>query len=298
MIRTATAVVVVAALTACTQTPQASGDKRIVVTTSSIVADVVARVAGDAVEVVSVVPNGFDVHTYEPRPSEIELLAGADRIVIADRTLNATATQLATLSGDPDRIVDLNAGLGPDDRITRQTGGWNPHTWTDPTLVRKWVAIVLAELVALDPSSRAVFAANAARFVAELDALDAEIDAALDSVPTARRRLVVYHDAWEYFGRRYGLELAGVLQALDFTEPSAAEVAAMAADIRAAGVPVFFGSEVFPSDVLQALEEASGARYVADLADDKLPGAPGDATYGYVALMRANLALLVQGLVP
>jgi ABC-type Zn uptake system ZnuABC Zn-binding protein ZnuA len=70
----------------------------------------------------------------------------------------------------------------------------------------------------------------------------------------------------------------------------------MADQIRAEGVRVFFGSEVFPSDVLEALEAESGARYVPDLADDRLPGQPGDPDHNYLALMRANLEVLVNGL--
>lgn len=285
-------------LIGCATPQDAQGDDPLVVTTSAIVADVVGAVAGDAVEVVSVIPNGFDAHTYEPKPSEMELLTRADVIVLADANLNQGITQLAQLSGDRSRLVDLNeVGVAPADRIYRPgSSSWNPHTWTDPNLVAAWVEPVVAVLTALEPAAAATFAANAEAYVADLSALDASITEAFADVPASRRKLVVYHDAWEYFGRRYGLEVVGALQAVNFAEPAAAELAAMADQIRAAEVPAFFGSEVFPSDVLEALESSSGARYIPNLADDRLLGNPGDAVYGYIPLMQANLALLLDGL--
>jgi ABC-type Zn uptake system ZnuABC Zn-binding protein ZnuA len=132
----------------------------------------------------------------------------------------------------------------------------------------------------------------------DLAAFDAEIVAATNAIPDDVRKLVVYHDAWEYFGRRYDYRVVGALQAVNFAEPSAAEVARMARQIREEGVPAFFGSEVFPSDVMEALEAESGARYVPDLADDALPGAPGDDEHTYLGMMRRNLVIITESLRP
>jgi ABC-type Zn uptake system ZnuABC Zn-binding protein ZnuA len=280
-----------------TTSPAQDGRVR-VVTTSAVVADIVARVAGDAADVVSVIPNGFDSHTYEPRPSELELLVEADLIVVADATLNSGLTQLAVLSGDARRVLDLNdAGLKDSDLIVRDgSTGWNPHTWTDPNLVARWLEPLTQRLKELVPAASRAIDDRSSSYAAQLFDLDHRIKTAFDSVPAQDRKLVVYHDAWEYFGRRYGLEVVGALQAVNFAEPSAAELARMAKQLRDEQVPAFFGSEVFPSDVLEALEQSSGSRYVADLADDRLVGEQGDPNYGYLALMDSNLALLLEGL--
>jgi ABC-type Zn uptake system ZnuABC Zn-binding protein ZnuA len=163
-------------------------------------------------------------------------------------------------------------------------------------LAARWIAPLTERIVALAPAREADIRANAAAFSTELALLDEEFRTALTPISEDRRKLVVYHDAWEYFGREYDLTVVGALQAVSFAEPSAAELAKMAEQIRAEGVRTFFGSEVFPSDVLEALEAESGAVYVPDLADDRLPGNPGDVNHTYVALMRANLVLLVGGL--
>lgn len=294
-------------LASCASAPDLTGgsdtveaSRPLVVATSSIVADFVGQVAGANVRVETLVPNGFDTHTYEPKPSELALLSEAALIVFADTSLNANITGIVRLSGAEDRILDLNAtALDPDDYVYPEDGGAasaNPHTWTSPALAAKWVTPLAERIVELAPDAVDEIDANAAQFRDELAALDTEIRDTLAAVPADRRKLVVYHDAWEYFGREYGLTVIGAIQAVNFAEPSAQKLAEMAAQIRSEGVDVFFGSEVFPSGVLEALETESGAQYIPDLADDRLPGRPGDGNHTYTALMRANLTLLMQGL--
>jgi ABC-type Zn uptake system ZnuABC Zn-binding protein ZnuA len=272
----------------------------VVVATTSIVADFATRIAGDAVTVRTLVPNGFDAHTYEPKPSELAMLGNAALVVLADEDLNAAVTGLVRLSGEAARVLDLNAtALTAEDFVYRESGNAasaNPHTWTSPVLAARWVNPLAERIAGLVPARAQEVRANAQNLLDELDILDRDIRAAIGELDQSARKLVVYHDAWQYFGREYGLQVVGALQAVSYAEPSAAELARMAEQIRAEGVPAFFGSEVFPSDVLQALEEESGARYIADLADDRLPGEPGDEQHSYVSLMRANLALLVDGL--
>jgi ABC-type Zn uptake system ZnuABC Zn-binding protein ZnuA len=288
------------ALSACGRTTDDSRENSgsLIVTTSSIVEDIVKNVAGDGVSVVSLIPNGFDSHTYEPKPSEIELLIEADLIIMADRNLNQKITQLAELSGDKNRILDLNAeSLENDDYITKETSSRpNPHTWTDPNLVKKWVDTIFEHLTDYDLVDKTEAQSRKDSYLKELSDLDEDIAKRFGSVNADQRRLVVYHDAWEYFAKRYGLELVGTLQAVNFAEPSVEDIERLSAEIKRLQVQAFFGSEVFPSDVLETLERESGAMYVSDLADDKLLGEPGEVEYGYVPLMRHNLELLAEGL--
>lgn len=289
------------ALTGCSTTPSArSSDTPLVVTTSAIVADFASRLGGDAVDVQLLVPNGFDSHTYEPKPSELALLADADLIVLPDVALNALITGLVELSGDSSRILDLNAtALTADQLVYSEPGNAasaNPHTWTSPVLASKWIVPLSERLLTLEGVTETQVRANAELLLAEITALDTEIRTAFAELGPQQRKLVVYHDAWEYFGREYDIPVIGAIQAASFAEPSAAELVAMVEQIRAENVPAFFGSEVFPSDVLEALEAETGAKYIPDLADDRLPGNPGDTDHSYVAMMRANLALLIAGL--
>jgi len=275
----------------------------VVVATSAIAADFVARIAGDTVELVTIVPNSVDTHTYEPKASELRALDRAALVVLPDADLNPEITQVARLTVGKERLLDLNAAsLAADEYVYRDPAsrtGRNVHTWTDPVLAAKWVGPLTAALSAIVPASSASFESAAAAFGTELAELASAVELATESLlPSESRKLVVYHDAWEYFGRRFEYRVIGALQALNFTEPSAAEIAAMAEEIRAENVPVFFGSEVFPSDVMEVLEAESGARYVPDLADDALPGSPGDPEHSYLGMMRRNLALITESMRP
>jgi ABC-type Zn uptake system ZnuABC Zn-binding protein ZnuA len=298
-------VITVTVLAACTSTPATSdsgnGSARpVVVATSAIAADFVQRLAGDTVELVVLVPNAVDTHTYEPKASELRSLDSAVLVVIPDSDLNPEITQIAELTVGRENIVDLNASsLAEQDYIYREPAaqrGRNVHTWTDPSLAAKWVDPLAAALVLRFPKQRDNILAAATELNAELAKLDVEIRNAINTLPLPARKLVVYHDAWEYFGRHYDVAVVGALQAVDFSEPSAAEIAAMADQIRNEQVRAFFGSEVFPSAIMETLEDESGARYVPDLADDALPGQPGAAEHTYLGMMRRNIALMVENL--
>lgn len=275
--------------------------KPLVVTTSAIVGDLVRGLGGESIEVSLLVPNGYDSHSYEPKPSELALLSEADLIVLPDAGLNDVITGLVKLSGDSERILDLNAvSLSKDEFIYREIGNassYNPHTWTSPLLLAKWLTPLMEEISALKGVDGLLVERNLAGMLTEIEVLDTEIRESISKIKVENRKLVVYHDAWVYFGREYNIPIIGAIQAVTFAEPSASELAAMAQQIRAEKVPAFFGSEVFPSDVLEALEKETGALYIPNLADDMLPGEIGDATHSYIGMMRANLALMAKGLV-
>ena len=129
-----------------------------------------------------------------------------------------------------------------------------------------------------------------------MEELDAAIRAAAATVPPERRLLLTYHDSFPYFAPRYGFTVIGAVQPSDFSEPSPREVAALVRQIREAGVPAVFGSEVFPSETLETIAREAGAVQVATLRDDDLPGEPGDAENTYLAMMTANARAIVTAL--
>lgn len=283
-----------------TSSPPAQDDRPIVVTSSSIASDFVTRIAGSSVKVVTLVPNSTDTHTYEPAASDLKELQNASLVVLPDKDLNPTISQVVGISVPDSIVLDLNASsLDDSDFIFKDpvnNSGRNVHTWTDPVLASKWIDSLATRLIELVPDAAQDITARSDSLRSELSSLDESIVSRLQSIPEPNRKLVVYHDAWEYFGKRYQLPVVGALQAVDFTEPSASELAAMSNQIKSENVPAFFGSEVFPSDVMETLQQESGARYIPDLADDALQGSPGDSNHSYVFLMDYNTDLIVNGL--
>jgi ABC-type Zn uptake system ZnuABC Zn-binding protein ZnuA len=116
------------------------------------------------------------------------------------------------------------------------------------------------------------------------------------TVPEAQRTLLTYHDSFPYFAREYGWTVIGAIQPSDFSDPSPRDVADLIEQVRAAGLPAIFGSEVFPSPVLEEIAAETGAEYVDDLRDDDLPGAPGDPDHSLLGLLRFDYVTIVEAL--
>jgi ABC-type Zn uptake system ZnuABC Zn-binding protein ZnuA len=281
----------------------AGGDRLAVATTVAPITNIVANIGGDRVTVTGIVPEGTNSHTFEPRPSDARALADADVIFINGLQLEEPTKALAedTKRGDT-AIVELGSlAITPDEFIfdfsfPKEEGKPNPHLWTNPPMVKEYAAIVRDTLTDLDPAGAASYAANYAAYAAEIDRFDGALRTALDTVPAERRKLLTYHDAYAYFGRDYGWEIVGAIQVSDFEDPTPREVAELIDQVRALDLPAIFGSEVFPSPVLDQIASETGAEYFDDLRDDDLPGAPGDADHTLLALLRFNYRTIVTAL--
>lgn len=280
----------------------ADGRVRVVVTIAPI-RSIVESVGGERVRVTALVPEGTNSHTFEPPPSAVRAIAGADLIVVNGLNLEQPVIELAEANRrEGVEIARLGeAAIDPDEYVydfsyPREGGDPNPHLWTDPILAIAYAEIARDALGRADPEGAAAYAANAAAFAARMEELDAAIRAAAATVPPERRLLLTYHDSFPYFAPRYGFTVIGAVQPSDFSEPSPREVAALVRQIREAGVPAVFGSEVFPSETLETIAREAGAVQVATLRDDDLPGEPGDAENTYLGMMTANARAIVTAL--
>lgn len=250
-----------------------TGGKFKVVTTVAPITDIVSQVAGPPdVEVVGIVPPGVDSHTFEPSPSVARELADARLFVANGLFLEEPSLRLAEANlPDDGEIVALAEQVVTEDEwvfdftFPEEEGLPNPHLWTSPPMAREYARIAASELSRVDPDGADGYRESYQAYAAELDALDEAITEAVATIPESNRKLVTYHDSFPYFAPRYGFEIVGAIQPSDFAEPSAAEMARLIAQIRDAGVPAIFGSEVFPSDVLAQIAAETGAAYVDNL---------------------------------
>ena len=172
----------------------------------------------------------------------------------------------------------------------------NPHLWTNPPYAKEYAEIVKAELSKLDPEGASTYQENLDAFARRLDGLDQAVRTATATVPEEDRRLLTYHDSFPYFAREYGWEVVGAIQPSDFAEPTPQEVAGLIEQIRTEDLPAIFGSEVFPSPVLEQIAAETGTTYVDDLRDDDLPGEAGDPDHSYLGLMVFDFTTIVDAL--
>ena len=307
-----TLVLLVAALAigACggdgSSTSETSGepDTRLkVVTTVSPITSIVENIAGSRILLEGVVPEGVNSHTFEPTPSMAKLMAEADLIIINGLFLEEPTLALAE-SNKRDRAVILSLGdqtVTPDEwqfdfTFPESAGQPNPHLWPDPNLGLRYAELVQGQLAAMDPDNATYYADNLERFRSRVNQMDQAIRTAVATVPEPNRKLLTYHDSWAYFARQYGMEVIGAVQPSNFSQPSAREVAQLIDQVKNLGLPAVFGSEVFSSDVLEAIASEANAQFVDDLADDDLPGKPGDPEHSYLGLMQRNLEAMIPAL--
>ena len=274
-----------------------------VVTTVAPITSIAANVIGDCATITGIVPEGTNSHTFEPPPSAAEIMTIADVVLINGLQLEEPTKELARANvADGVQIIELgDLTIEPDqykyDFSFPQDGGKpNPHLWTDPTLVKVYADIILDTMVAAVPDCADEMVANHAAFLTLVDDFDVAIREAFSTVPEEQRKLVTYHDAYAYFADSYGWNVIGAVQPADFGDPTPADVVNLIEQIKAEKVPAIFGSEVFPSPILEQIAEETGAIYVDDLRDDDLPDAPGDENHSWLGLMKFNFVTMTEAL--
>jgi ABC-type Zn uptake system ZnuABC Zn-binding protein ZnuA len=277
-----------------------TNDRLKVVTTVAPITSLAENIGGTRIELDGFVPEGTNSHTFEPAPSDVGLLEDADLIIVNGLQLEEPTLELAeTTDAEILRLGDETLSEDEykyDFSFPEDEGKPNPHLWPNPGLTMDYAALIRQKLVQLDPENSEYYQTNYEALVARLDDLQSAMEEATATVPEENRKLLTYHDSWAYWAPVYGFTVVGAIQPSDFSEPSASEVADLIDQIKEEDIPAIFGSEVFPSDVLETIANETGAEYVDDLRDDDLPGEPGDDEHSYLGLMVNNMRIMIPAL--
>jgi ABC-type Zn uptake system ZnuABC Zn-binding protein ZnuA/ABC-type Mn2+/Zn2+ transport system permease subunit len=292
---------------------ESSGDDGQVkaVATTTQVGDFVREVGGEAVEVEQILQPNSDPHDYEPRPSDVEAVAGAELVFVSGRGLDDWAEELVSDSGGDAQIVNLGA-MGPirlpgeghehagevasSEHEHEDESELDPHWWHDPRNVEAAVPGIENVLVVADRPHKAEFIRNADAYLAELKALDAGIAKCIDSVPASQRKLVTDHDAFGYFANRYGIEVVGAVIPSQTTQAqaSAKDLSELAKTIEAENVKAVFPESSLSADVAEAIASQTGASANYTLYGDTL-GPEGSSGDTYLRMEEANADVVVRG---
>ncbi|NMG19309.1 metal ABC transporter substrate-binding protein [Brasilonema bromeliae] len=288
---------------------QKAQNKLLVVTTVAPLTNIISNIAGERVQVTGIIPEGTDSHTFEPRPSDADLLSKAKLIIVNGLHLESPTEKLAKASKPKEtNIYELG-----DNTITqsqwiydfsfpKEKGDPNPHLWVNPKYAEAYAKLAAQQLTQLDPAGKDYYATNLKNYLQRLDALDKANRAVVESIPAKNRKLLTYHDSWAYWAREYGFQVIGAIQPSDFKEPSAQDVAKLITQIRQVGVPAIFGSEVYPSKVQEQIAREAKVK-TANTADDELPG-KGSANamentnpeHTYIGMMVNNMRIIAENL--
>jgi ABC-type Zn uptake system ZnuABC Zn-binding protein ZnuA len=274
-----------------------------IVTTVAPITSIVANVVGDHADIVGVVPEGTNSHTFEPAPSVAELMETTDVVFVNGLQLEEPTKELAEANLDDDAVlVELgDETIEPDSyaydfSFPEDEGKPNPHLWTNPPMAKRYAEIVKDTMVAVDPDHAADYASNYAAFAAIVDDFDRSMRSSFATIPVEQRKLLTYHDAYAYFADEYGWDVIGAIQVADFEDPTPKEVGSLIEQVRDEKVRAIFGSEVFPSPVLEQIGRETKVRYVDVLRDDDLPGEPGDDEHSWLGLMRFDFVTMTDAL--
>ncbi len=294
--------------TACAGQPYAAGaendEGRLqVATTVAPITSIVSTIAGDRADITGIVPEGTNSHTFEPPPSVAELMSAVDVVYVNGLKLEEPTRELARANmQDGAEIVELGTLVLPesdyiyDFSFPEEGGKPNPHLWTNPRYAVEYARIAAEDLSERDPGNADYFMSNFEEFSALVDEFDAAMREAFATIPAGNTKLLTYHDSFPYFAEDYGWEVIGAIQVADFGEPTPREVAALIEQVEAEDVPAIFGSEVFPSPVLEQIGTEAGVDYVDVLRDDDLPGDPGEAEHSWLGLMRFDFITMTEAL--
>ena len=292
------------------QTP-VTGDPVQVVASFSILGDLVKNVGGEVVEVTTLIGPGVDAHTYDPAPPDLVVLTKAD--VIFENGLGfepwldrffASAQPSGARVVVTEGITSREAGADEHEgEVQVEDGGsehgqFDPHVWHDVANVVVMVGNIRDALVAADPARAELYEANAAAYIAELEALDASIREQVGTLPQERRKLVTSHDTFGYFAGAYGFEVLGTALGSLSTEagdPSARDIATLITEIEEAGGPAIFAENVANPDLMESIAAEAGVELAPPLYTDALgpPGSPGET---YMGMMQSNVTTIVDAL--
>jgi len=283
--------------------PASAQTKLKVVATVAPITNIVLNVGGNRIDLEGIIAPGVDSHTFEPAPSDAVKLAGADLIVVNGLALEGHTIELAQANlKSGARILELGPNTITRDEwvfdfsFPEENGDPNPHVWMNPLHALKYAELVRDALVQMDAPNADYYRQNTERFRTRIEALDRAIVATVATIPEQNRKLLTYHDSFAYFAPRYGFQVIGAIQPSDFAEPSPREVAELIDQIRENQIPAIFGSEVFPSTVLEQIGRETGVRYLDTLRDDDPPGEPGSRENTYVGMLQFDVQQLAMAL--
>ena len=275
-----------------------------IVTTVAPITSLVAQIVGDGgAQIVGLVPEGTNSHTFEPPPSAAAVVEQADVVFMNGLVLEEPTKDLASSNAKANTVIcELGTAILPEEQwifdfsFPVEGGKPNPHVWTNPPMAREYAEVIRDVLSSLDPARAETYSDNFDLLATQIDELDVAMSAATQSLPEDKRLLLTYHDAYAYFAEHYNWTVVGAIQPSSFDEPTPRDIANLVAQIRARGVPAIFGSEVFPSPVLEQIGAETGTRYIDVLRDDDLPGESGDPDHSWQGLMRLNFVTMVEAL--
>jgi ABC-type Zn uptake system ZnuABC Zn-binding protein ZnuA len=284
-------------LTACAPLASSADLKTgpVVLASTTFLADMTRNVAGNRLQVESLLPIGADPHSYQATPSDVSLISKSTVLIVNGLGYEHFIDTLLGNAGGERLVIEAAAGLSPRKDAAGEFG-IDPHMWLDPNLAVNYVENIRDGLIQVDPEGADVYKANAEAYISRLKELDAWIVREAAQIPADRKLLVTNHEALGYFADRYGFKIVGAVVPGTSTDasPSARQMAGLIDQINSLGVPAIFLSEVDNPALAKQIAAETHVKIVDDLHLESLTDGPPAATY--IDMMKYNVTRIVEAL--
>jgi manganese/zinc/iron transport system substrate-binding protein len=274
-----------------------------VTTTVGMITDVVRNVGGERVQVTGLMGPGVDPHLYKPSARDVTKLSDADIIFYGGLELEGRMTELfekIRRTGKPAFAVTEDIDPALLRKPIEFEGHYDPHVWFDVTLWQQATRTIARHLAELDPAHRDTYEQNAEAYLEQLDELHAYIQTQVATIPESARVLITAHDAFGYFGDRYGFEVRGLQGTSTATEAGAGDVQSLARYITDHQIKAIFVESSVPQATVEAVQAAVRARgwnvnIGGQLYSDAM-GTEGTPDGTYIGMVRHNVDTIVGAL--
>ena len=269
-------------------------EKPKVVTSVTILKDMAEMIAGDELVVQCIMPIGSDPHLHEPTPRDAKMVAAADLVLVNGLTLEGWLNELIENAGGDAEVVTVTEGIQAIESQTYKNAS-DPHAWMDARNGIQYIKNIKDSFVKLKPEAKEVFEFNYGVYKQQLEDLDDYIFKAINSIPERQRILITSHDAFQYYGRRYGIQLESLVGTSTDAEAQTSDMNRVNNVIRANKVPALFVESTINPKMLEQIAKDNdiviGGHLFADSIGEEDSGAG-----SYYDMLKHNTDQIVNGL--
>ncbi|MED3645885.1 metal ABC transporter substrate-binding protein [Halalkalibacterium halodurans] len=263
-----------------------------IVTSFSILGDVLENIAGERSSVTYIVPIGEEPHEYEPVPSDFQAVSDADVFYVNGLGLEEWLQRLVENTSDVD-VVEVSPTI--DALPLEESDGLDPHAWLDVKNVMKYVEVIRDDLVERDPDGAEIYVANAEAYLQDLQELEDWIHDQVTTIPEEQRTIVISENAYRYFGEAYGFDTVGIWELNSHEEGTPGQISRVVDIVKELDLPAVFVETTVNKSFMTTVSNDSGVDIAGEVYTDAV-GLEGSGAETYIDMMKHNVDTFVSGL--
>jgi len=265
-----------------------------VVATASMISDMTSHIAGDKIDLKTIVPIGSDPHLHEATPRDASIVSAADLILKNGLTFEGWLNELIENSGTKGKTVQVTEGIKVI-QSAEYANSVDPHAWMDLSNGLIYIQKIKDALIDIDPANKDFYTANYEKYKGEIIAADKFVEAEVNKIPTEKRILITSHDAFQYYGKRYGIKLESVLGTSTDAEAQTSDIIRLNKVIRENKIPAVFIESTINPKLLKQLASDNDITVGGELYADSI-GEPGSEGGSYIDMIKHNTKVIVAAL--